>query len=516
MSFTTTDGSTLPPGLTFTQEGSTDVLSGTPTNEGNYSFDLEAMDSNGQSFSPSTITVSPPAMTTTVLSTDENPATPMDSVTFVATVSPTPDGGTVSFSGPGGALCTDVAINDSTGQASCATSFSAPGSFSIGATYNGDPSFDGSNALTYTEVIDSPIAFVDDTPTSPTTVGADYDYFYSSTDPTGESDFRYVVTKGSLPPGLYFNADHPGELTGTPTQAGTYTFMVEVSDLDSSASTTNTIVVNPSGPASTTTALTTTSNTLVVGQSVTFTATVSPPPDGGTVDFAGTSDTACLAAAVNTTTGVATCTTSFSSTGTPSVTATYSGDPNYLTSTSNTEAETVSGTSTTTVVTSSANPIEVGASVVYFATVTPIPSGGTVDFVGPAGCTAQNVDTSDGVAMCSTSYSSAGPHTVTADYSGSTAVPADDPSSSLPFTETVNPASTTTALTTTSNTLVVGQSVTFTATVSPPPDGGHGRLRRHVRYGLPRRRGQHHHRGGHLHHLVLFDRHTQRHGHLQR
>jgi hypothetical protein len=69
----------------------------------------------------------------------------------------------------------------------------------------------------------------------------------------------------------------------------------------------------------------------VVGQSVTYTATVSPAPDGGTVGFAdgGRPVGECLAQPVDPVSGIATCTVTYFAPGSPSVSATYSGAPGY-------------------------------------------------------------------------------------------------------------------------------------------------------------------------------------------
>jgi branched-chain amino acid transport system substrate-binding protein len=65
---------------------------------------------------------------------------------------------------------------------------------------------------------------------------------------------------------------------------------------------------------------------------VTYTATVSPPPDGGTVAFAdgSTPIPGCTAVPVNVTTGQSACKVKYTTVATHTITATYSGDANYL------------------------------------------------------------------------------------------------------------------------------------------------------------------------------------------
>jgi hypothetical protein len=67
---------------------------------------------------------------------------------------------------------------------------------------------------------------------------------------------------------------------------------------------------------------------------VTYTATVSPAPDGGTVAFTdgGTPITGCSAQTVDPSTSTATCQVIYYIQGTHPITATYSGDPAYYSS----------------------------------------------------------------------------------------------------------------------------------------------------------------------------------------
>jgi hypothetical protein len=96
---------------------------------------------------------------------------------------------------------------------------------------------------------------------------------------------------------------------------------------------TNTITV-PACAEPTTTTLGSSSNPSMVGGSVTYTATVAPTPDGGTVAFTDNATTlaSCGVVAVNTSTGKATCTTSYSAVGSHAIHASYSADANYTAS----------------------------------------------------------------------------------------------------------------------------------------------------------------------------------------
>lgn len=121
-------------------------------------------------------------------------------------------------------------------------------------------------------------------------------------------------------------------------------------------------------------------------------------------------------------------------------------------------------------VSSSLNPSIVGQSVTLTATVSGngSPVTGEVGFVIDGGAPI-SVTLSGGQGVLTTSSLTAGNHTVTAHYSGDGN---HNPSSgSLAGGQVVNQATTTTSLVSSLNPSVVGQSVTFTATVSVVPPG---------------------------------------------
>jgi hypothetical protein len=174
----------------------------------------------------------------------------------------------------------------------------------------------------------------------------------------------------------------------------------------------------------TSTSLSSSANPAVVGQTVTYRATVTPAPDGGTVSFTdgGAAISGCTAVALSAT-GVATCSASYPSSGTHSVAASYSGTATFNAS-GGSLSETVNPAATSVGVVGSA-PIVVGQSVTFTATVAVTAPGaatpaGSVSFsadgVGLAGCAGLPVQ--QGQAACTTGGLTAGAHTVTAQYSG--------------------------------------------------------------------------------------------------
>jgi YVTN family beta-propeller protein len=224
----------------------------------------------------------------------------------------------------------------------------------------------------------------------------------------------------------------------------------------------------------TSTTLTASPNPVVVGQPVTFTVTVSPAPTGstlGTVSFF--SGSTLLGTRTVNSSGVATFVTSGLSVGPGNITAVYSGNALFATSTSVGLTETVAPlTVTTTTLVASPNPVVVGQPVTFSVTVSPAPTGstlGTVSFFsGPTLLDTGTVNSS-GVATFVTSGLSVGPRSITAVYSGNALFAT---STSVGLTETVAPLTvTSTTLAASPNPVVVGQPVTFTVSVSPAPTG---------------------------------------------
>jgi len=226
--------------------------------------------------------------------------------------------------------------------------------------------------------------------------------------------------------------------------------------------------------------ITPSANPAYVGAPVTYTATVSPAPEFATMGFTsdGTTISGCGYVPVNKSTGTASCTTTYSGTGTYSIVAANSGDVNYAPSTSPTLSEVVSQIPTATNLSSSADPVLSDNLVTYTATVSPTvggaptPTSGTVGFTdnGTAinGCTAQSLNAS-GQATCELPYAAPGSHAIVASYSGSTDYLS---SSSGTLTETItSPTVSVPTLSAGSTTLSVGQSTTLTATGPSEPTG---------------------------------------------
>ena len=198
------------------------------------------------------------------------------------------------------------------------------------------------------------------------------------------------------------------------------------------------------------------------GNPVTFTATVEDPGATGTVTFRDGAATLGSGTLSGGSPNTATYTTSALGGGPHSITAAYSGDGNFLTSTSGVLTQTVNKASTTTDVHSSLPTSTYGNSVTFTATVTGVGATGTVTFMD--GVTSFGTGTlSSGSAAYTTSALGAGGRLITAVYNGDGNF-ATSTSGAIP--QTVNKASTATNVVSSSPTAAYGSPVTFTATIA--------------------------------------------------
>lgn len=163
------------------------------------------------------------------------------------------------------------------------------------------------------------------------------------------------------------------------------------------------------------------------------------------------------------------CNLTLNTTGPVTVTATYSGDANYLTSQKGASVN-VSGAPTNTGVGSSDKNSVFGEAVTFTATVSPGSATGTVTFKDGGTCAAggtilgtQPLSSGSATSLpISTLSVSGSPHTILACYGGDATFAA----SSGTVTQNVGQATTSTAVASDANPSVFGQSVTFKATVT--------------------------------------------------
>ncbi|HEY6968146.1 MAG TPA: Ig-like domain repeat protein [Candidatus Angelobacter sp.] len=428
------------------------------------------------------------ANTATTVTSSVNPSVFGQSVTFTATVSPVAPGagtptGTVTFLDGGSPIGTGTL---SGGVATFSTSALSVGNHTITTNYGGDGNFNGSTgSLTGNPQV------VNKANTATTVT--------SSVNPSvfGQS-VTFTATVSAVAPG---SGTATGTVTfldgGSPIGTGTLsggvaTFSTSALSVGNHTITTNyggdgnfngstgSLTGNPQvvNKANTSTTVTSSVNPSVFGQSITFTATVSPVAPGagtvtGTVTFL---DGGSPIGSGILSGGIATFATSALTVGNHTITTNYGGDGNFNGSTGSLSGnpQVVNKANTTTTVTSSANPSVFGQSVTFTATVSPVAPGagtptGTVTFLDGGSPIGSGV-LSGGVATFATSALAVGNHTITTNYggdgnfNGSTGSLTGNP-------QVVNKANTTTTVTSSANPSVFGQSVTFTATVSPVAPG---------------------------------------------
>jgi hypothetical protein len=226
--------------------------------------------------------------------------------------------------------------------------------------------------------------------------------------------------------------------------------------------------------ASSSTAINSSANPQQPGKPVTLTATVSATATGdvlkptGTVNFFNNGvllGTGTLNAAGQT------AVTATLTTGSHSITAVYSGDTNFLGSTSPTFDQVIGQAASTTTVTSSANPAALNSTVTFTATVASAVAGSTVAPTGSVtfkdGSTTIGTGTvSSGKAAFATSSLTAGTHSITAVYGGDTNFTG---STSPALIQVISPASTGFTLSANPSSASVnpGSSATYKITVTP-------------------------------------------------
>ncbi|MBM4471910.1 hypothetical protein GS502_21950 [Rhodococcus hoagii] len=216
----------------------------------------------------------------------------------------------------------------------------------------------------------------------------------------------------------------------------------------------------------------TTTTTLIVpptaqtGQQITLTANLDPSNAAGSVQFKdGATNIGGPVAVVN---GTATAQTSFTTAGSHSITAVFTGSTGFKSSTSSAQTVTVSAPVVQTSLTLSApSDAQTGAAITFTAAVTPANAAGTVQFTVDGNNIGGGVTISNGVATLPYTFSAAGVHSVGASFAGAAGFTNSSATSRTVQVSVPTPADivTTTAVTVPS-TATVGQPVTLSAEVS--------------------------------------------------
>jgi hypothetical protein len=450
-------GATLPSGVTFHDNGNgTATLSGTPGNAGNFPFTITASNGFG---SPATqsFTLSVNQGSTSIGVTSVNPSSEVygqdTQVTITAVLSwsgsgpaPTASDVTIGGNGPSGYSATSCGAPSGDTRTCTATytptGADAVGSYTESASFSGDTNYTGSSSSQTNN-------FSVTQATSSTSVG-------SSQNPSlvGQSVTFTATIDGQY--GLILQRGGGALLSGSSAKKGSITPSLNKPNLTQRV--------------------------------LTETGKDHPPHPGGiTGSVTWSANTGCAASTVSGDPGTAQCTTTSLPQGTDTITATYSGDNNHSGSSGSLNGGQIvnpSITPTTISVTSVSPSSEAygqDAQVAITAVLSwtgngpaPTASDITIGGNGPSGYSATSCGApSSDTLTCTASYTPTGADTVgsyteTASFSGDS----NYSGSSSPQTNnfSITQATSSTSVGSSQNPSVVGQSVTFTATI----DGEYG------------------------------------------
>jgi hypothetical protein len=452
------------------------------------SYGGSSTETTSSATSPFTVNLAP---TSTSVVPSEPTATIGDPVTFTATVVPagpvpTPLTGTVQFAVDGSNLGSPVAVAADGTATSAADPTMSLGTHAITATYSGTADYAGSGASIASFDVHNPL-----TPTGTSlSVTPGTSVFGQPVSLTA------TVSAGTgTPDGAVSFYDNATTLLGTATLNGDATDQATLSVTSlpvGSASITadydgdNNVTFAPSNSApvdetvqlsGSTTTVTSSQNPSVSGQGVTFDVSVAPAGLGAGTPT-GTVQITVNGASLGTETlsgGAASVTDNSLGAGSYTVTATYSGDAGFAAG-SGGLTQVVTQDATATVLDDSPNPSVQNQTVTFTATVSPVAPGGgsptgTVTFLNgstPIGAATLSAGADGDQASIELSNLDLGDNLITASYAGDSNFIA---SASATVDQSVQAAppivGTSTAVTSSTSPSVFGQSVSFSATVTP-------------------------------------------------
>ncbi len=410
---------------------------------------------------------------TTTLVSSPNPSNPGQSVTLTATVAAAPPGsgtptGMVTFQ-DGNVVVAQASVNSS-GVVSFTTSSLALGSHNVTATYASDTNFAASAGSDVQSVNISTTATTVKSSPNPSVFGQLVTFTSTTTSSGGVPAGAVTFTEGATTWASNVTVDGSGHASFSTTALGvashtiTATFTGATGWGNSSGNSAPQVV----NKAASTTIITTSGSPTFVNQPVAFTAKISstyaPIPDGELITF---KDGATTLSSVSSSGGTAVYTTSTLKAGTHTITASYPGDASFKTSSGSVKQIVNVYSSSTSTPTSSLNPSTYGQSVTLMDEVTSIGPSPTGSVLFKNGSTSISYATlnSSGVATRTTKNLPVGSLSITATYGGDSQ---NSKSTSAALTQTVNQANSATTLKSSLNPSMVGQNVTFTATITSP------------------------------------------------
>ncbi len=366
----------------------------------------------------------------------------------------------------------------SSGSGSCSLPSSAAGTVTLSASYPGDSFFNSSTAAADTHTISKASTSVSLSDNNdPSVAGQSYTASFSVTSSAGTPTGSVTVSDGTVScTGTLTSGSGSCSLAST-TEGAPKTLTAAYSGTANYASATKTTTHTVTKSNTTTSITSSLSTATVTGAPYTVTASVTAVSPGGgypagTVTFSDGTATCTGTLA----TGSASCSLVSTSAGTKTITAIYSGNAGYNTSSDagSGHSHTVNKASTTTTITSDTpDPSVTGQPYTVAVTVAAVSPGsgnpdGTVTVSDGIVSCSSTISLVNGSGSCSLTSTTSGARTLTAAYSGSSSYS----TSSGTTTHTVNKAATAVTITTDLSTATVtGQNYAVAVSVASVSPG---------------------------------------------
>ena len=356
------------------------------------------------------------------LSTGSNPSTLADNLTFTATLTPATGNGSVQFLDGATTISGSIPLNN--GSASFSTADLGLGTHSITARYTGDNRLGASVSPALVQTVNKPNTSVSLTlaaGTNPSLVG-DTLTFTANVAPNSATGTVVFFDGSNAISGDLALVGGAASFTTSALSFGTHSITAQYSGDASFNGSTSVVfsqtVNNPKANSVTSLSLAVGTNPSVFGDSLTFTANVTPASATGTVAFFDGSTPISGNMALSG--GTASLNIPALGAGTHSITAQYSGDANVNPSTSAAWIQTVNkaATAVTLVQAEEIDGLKAGAPGTFMATVTPANATGLVVFFDGTTPISGAVPLNSGTAVFTTSTLAIGTHMISAQYGG--------------------------------------------------------------------------------------------------
>jgi hypothetical protein len=408
-----------------------------------------------------------PSLTNVILVSIPNPSDVGQTVGFgVAVIATKLNGvptGTVTYKDGGTILGTSTL--DGLGLTSFKISTLSVGSHNITAVYGGDTKFLGSTSNVVVQKVHYDTKTSLTSSTNPSISGQSVTFTATVTAAAGTPTGTVTFNDGSAVLKTVTLGGGKAIYTTSALSVGSHPITASYSgDTNNVVSTSSVVVQVVNGLPKATVILTSNNNPSDFGQSVKFTATISSSGATGSVTFYDGS--ASLGTVTLSSSGIAFVSTSSLSVGSHNITAVYGGNSTYASNTSNTIVQKVRG-KTTIIWPYKPSPCNWGRPCTFTCQIgwqgSGSPTGYVTFYDGSNSLGSCNLS-SNGSCSFSIGNLGIGNHNITAVYNGDDN---NDGCNSGAVTQTVNAVSTITALSSSIGTSVFGQSVTFTANVTP-------------------------------------------------